>query len=218
MKPLLIAFFIMISLNLDAQRTNKHTPVLQKGVYISFNPHSLLEAEQGAVGVGVGYRVTRRIEVWTELNYLFRGFFHPDDEFRNLHGFRSITSFKYFYNNKHGFFAGAELRVKKYSFDDKSSFENLQAGDSLFNFKYKPAHTLIGGGIFWGKRFKLGASGKFELEGNIGIGVKYRMIDRKNVPVGYTQIKYRAPDTRPNTDEEAAYPYFPATVRFIYHL
>ena len=218
MKQFLISFFLITSFNLFAQRTNKHTPVLQKGLYLSFNPHSLLEPEQGGVGIGAGYRFTRRIEVWTEFNYLFRAFFHPDNDFKNLHGFRSITSIKYFYNNKHGFFVGAEFRIKKYSFYDQSSFENLQAGDSLLNFNYKPTHTLFGGAAFWGKRMKLTANGKFEMEGNIGIGAKYRKIDRKNVPAGYTQIKYRAPDTRPNTDEEAAYPYFPAIVRFIYHL
>lgn len=218
MKQLLIACFLISSLNINAQKNHKYTPVFQKGLYISFNPHSLLEPEQGGVGLGVGYRFTKRIEVWTELNYLFRGFYRADNDFTNLHGFRSITSFKYFYNNKHGFFIGAEFRIKKYSFYDKSSFENLQAGDSLLNFNYKPTHTLIGAAAFWGKRFKLGANGKFEMEGNIGIGVKYRTIDRKNVPAGYTQIKYRAVDTRPNTDEEAAYPYFPAIVRFIYHL
>lgn len=219
MKQLLIAFFLITSFNLDAQKTNKHTPVLQRGFYLSFNPHSLLEPEQGAVGLGVGYRFNKRIEVWTEFNYLFRGLYHPDDEFKNLHGFRSITSFKYFYDNKHGFFVGAEFRIKKYSFNDKSNFENLQAGDSLLNFKYKPSHTLIGGAVFWGKRFKLGANGKFEMEGNIGIGVKERTIDQKNVPAGYTQIKYRAPDTFPDFFKgvESTIPYLPAIVRFIYH-
>ena len=79
---------------------------------------------------------------------------------------------------------------------------------------------LIGGGVFWGKRFKLTANGKFEMEGNIGIGVKQRMINRKNVPAGYIKMYERLPDAppMPDTDAEIAAPYFPAIVRFIYHL
>jgi hypothetical protein len=221
MKKIFLAFFLLISITGSAQKkSNRHTPVLQKGWYLSFNPHSLLEAEQGAVGLGVGYRVSNRIELWTELNYLYKGFFQDPEYFNNLNGFRSITSFKYYYNNKHGFFIGAEFRIKKYSFDDKNTFINSHTNDTLTNFSYKAGHTLIGGGVFWGKRFKLTANGKFELEGNIGVGVKQRIIDRKNVPAGYVVREYFYKDRIspiPDTDVEQTLPYFPAIVRFVYH-
>ena len=118
-------------------------------------------------------------------------------------------------------FIGAEFRIKNYSFDDKKTFVNMQTNDTLTNFMYRANHTLAGAAVFWGKRFKLTANGKFELEGNVGTGVKQRRISRKNVPAGYSKLKYRAVDSFSPFNEknvEEAYPYLPATVRFIYHL
>ena len=221
MKIIFLSFFLFISITSIAQKKNRHTPILQKGWYLTFNPHSLLEPEQGAVGLGIGYRLSNHIEIWTEMNYLYKGFFQDGiDYFKNLHGVRSITSFKYYYSNKHGFFVGAEFRLKNYSFDDRTDFINLQTNNRLNNYEYKASHTLIGGGVFWGKRFKLTANGKFEMEGNIGIGVKQRIINRKNVPAGYSKINYLQRDRIspiPDRDEEQTLPYFPAIVRFIYH-
>jgi len=221
MKKIFFIFFFLIPIASIAQKKNRHTPVLQKGWYLSFNPHSILEPEQGAVGLGVGYRLSDHIEVWTEINYLYRGFFQDPGNFVNLHGIRSITGFKYYYSNKHGFFVGVEFRIKNYSFDDKNTFVNLLTHDTITNYAYQPSHTLIGGGVFWGKRFKLTANGKFEMEGNIGLGVKQRIINRKNVPAGYSKIEYYYKDRIspiPDNDVEQTLPYFPAIVRFIYHL
>ena len=191
MKRIFLIPFLFISIKVTAQKkVSRHTPVITKGLYLSFNPHSIFEPEQGAVGLGVGYRISKRIEVWTELNYLYKGFFQNPGYFDNLKGFRSITSFKYYYYNKHGMFVGAEFRLKNYSFDDKNTFINMQTNDTLTNFQYKAIHTLAGGAIFWGKRFKLTGNGKFELEGNVGIGVKQRTIKRENVPSGYFKIEF----------------------------
>jgi Protein of unknown function (DUF3575) len=221
MKKIFLFSLLFTSVISNAQKkTNRHTPILQKGWYLSFNPHSLLEPEEGAVGLGVGYRLSDQIEIWTELNYLYKGFLNGPDFFNNMHGFRSSTSFKYYYSNKFGFFVGIELRIKKYSFDDKNTFINSQTHDTLINFSYRPDHTLIGGAVFWGKRFKLTANGKLELEGNIGIGVKQRNIDRKNVPAGYLVREYFYIDRIspiPDSDVEQTLPYFPAIFRFVYH-
>ncbi len=220
MKKILSCFLILITLHTSAQKQNKYTPVLQKGFYLSFNPHSIFEPEQGAVGLGVGYRINKRFEIWNEINYLYKGFFQDPDDFKNLKGFRNITSFKYFYNNKHGFFTGVEFRIKNYSFDDQTNFENIVAGDTITRFNYRSKHTLLGVGAFWGKRFKLSANGKFEMEGNIGVGIKQRMINRMNVPAGYTKIEYDQKDRIspiPDNDIVGTLIYFPAIVRFIYH-
>ena len=213
----------MVSTYSFAQKTYRHSPVLQKGIYLSFNPHSVLEPEQGAVGLGAGYRINKRFEIWNEINYLYKGFFQDPDKFKNLQGFRNITSLKYYYNNKHGFFVGIEFRIKKYSFDDKDNFINEQINDTLFNYPYRPSHTLIGGAVFWGKRFKLTANGKFEMEGNIGVGIKQRIIYRQRLPEGYIQYvnPYFIPKDGPilpDRDVEQSLPYFPAIFRFIYHL
>lgn len=221
MKKVFSVFFLLISIGSFAQKAYRHTPVLQKGWYISLNPHSFLEPEHGAVGLGIGCRISKRVELWTELNYLYRGFAWEGDGPRRLQGVRNITSLKYYYNNKHGFFVGAEFRVKNYSFTDENTFINKQTNDTLSGLQYTAAHTLIGGGIFWGKRFKLTANGKFELEGNLGIGVKQRIIKRKGTPEGYSVIEYfnvHRINPVPDNDIEQALPYFPAIVRFIYHL
>jgi hypothetical protein len=223
MKKLILVLFILTNVNAFAQKkTNRHSPIVQKGVFISFNPHSILEPQQGAVGLGVGYRITNSFEVWTEGSYLYKGLGTSTFNFNNLKGFRSITSAKYFYNNRHGFFVGAEFRVKQYSFDDFTDFIN-NAGNRLNNFNYSAKHTLIGGGIFWGKRFKVSPDGKFELEGNIGIGIKARTIQRNNVPVGYYKEDFfgrRSDIFNPiiDTDINQTIPYVPGIVRFIYHL
>jgi hypothetical protein len=218
MKKLLAALLLFTSIHATAQRKNRHTPIITEGVYLSFNPHALLEPEQGAVGLGIGYRFNKRIEAWVEGSYLYPGIVTESD-FTGLKGFRAIASGKYFYQNKYGFFVGAEFRLKKYSFEDQATFTNVQTGTTLTNYSYKAEHTLIGGGVFWGKRFKITGDGKFELEGNIGIGVKHRIIRNKNVPDGYSREIYRAADVF-FADRDAAgdMPYLPATVRFIYHL
>jgi hypothetical protein len=220
MKKIILISFLSISIKATAQKKEStHTPIIQKGFYLSFNPHSILEPEQGAVGVGVGYRISKRIEVWTELNYLYKGFFQDPGDFDNLKGFRSITSFKYYYYNKHGMFAGAEFRIKNYSFSDKNTFVNMQTNDTLVNFQHKASHTVSGGAVFWGKRLKLTANGKFELEGNVGIGIKQRRISRKNIPAGYTKMEpfNNAFRLRDNNKEDAT-PYIMGIVRIIYHL
>jgi hypothetical protein len=222
MKKIFLFFLLSIFIKATAQKKmSRHTPIIQKGFYLSFNPHSIFEPEQGAVGLGVGYRVSERIELWTEVNYLYKGIFQDRGDFDKLKGFRSITSFKYYYYNKHGMFVGAEFRIKNYSFRDKNTFVNDQTSDTLVNFLYTATHTLTGGAVFWGKRFKLTANGKFEMEVNVGIGVKQRRIQRKDLPAGYSKLDYRAVDSFSpfsGNDVEAAYPYLPATFRFVYHL
>jgi len=221
LKPLFSAIFILSTLALVAQRTNRHTPVIQKGIYLALNPYSVLEPEQGAAGLGIGYRFNRRLEVFTEMNFLYRGFFMEDEEYWKLKGFRFIISGKYFYQNKYGFFLGAEFRWKRYAFNDANAFVHPTLMDTLSNYRYRPGHNLLGGAVFWGKRFKLTPNGKWELEGQVGIGAKYRQISRNGVPAGYEKIEYFPKDRIspiPDRDLDQALPYFPATFRVLYHL
>ncbi len=221
MKTTFTVFIVLFALAAFSQRTNRHTPVIKKGVYLSLNPYSILEPEQGAAGLGIGYRFNKRVEFFTEMDCLYRGFFMEDENFWKLKGFRLIISGKYFYQNKYGFFAGAEFRWKQYSFTDVNTFVRSNIPDTLTDFRYQPRHELYGGGIFWGKRFKLTPNGKWELEGHIGIGVKYRHILRNGVPAGYQKIEYLGRDriiVLPDRDVDQALPYVPATFRILYHL
>ena len=220
MRRYLVVCCLLLCLQSIAQKKHRYPPVITNGWYISFNPNSILELEEGGVGFGAGYRFNKKFEVWTEINYLYKGFLKNNDDFGNLSGFRSISSFKYFYKNKHGYFVGIDIRLKHYSFSAKDNFESLQLADTIVDYSYKASHTLLGAGIIWGKHLKLTANGKFEMEGNVGIGVKQRFIRRENIPAGYSKINYRRPDgpPLPDTDIEESMPYFPAVIRFIYHL
>jgi hypothetical protein len=218
MRTLLLACLLFSCIAASAQRKNRHTPVITKGVYLSLNPYSVIEPQQGAVGLGIGYRFNKRIELHLQTEYLYRGVLA--DNLHDLHGFRAILSGKYFYQNKYGFFVGAELRLKQYTFVDNTTIVNEQLRDTITNFQYHPQHTLIGVAVFWGKRFKLTPNGKFELEGHIGAGGKYRRIERKGFPAGYVKQEeiFRQEFLIPNIDREIGLPYITGGIKLILHL
>jgi hypothetical protein len=219
MYKILTLILLFISVNITAQKTYRHSPVIQKGFYLTFNPHSIFEPEQGAIGMGIGNRISRKFEIWTEFNYLYKGFFYDGDDFKNLKGIRNITQFRYYYSTKHGFFVGAEFRLKHFSYNDRNNFVNRQTNDTLSGLYHTTSQTLVGGALLWGKRFKLTGNGKFEMEANLGIGAKNRTIKQRNVLQGYEITD--VPESKNmflDHDTEEALPYFPITIRFIYHL
>ncbi|HMK02997.1 MAG TPA: hypothetical protein VK489_02350 [Ferruginibacter sp.] len=59
----------------------KHSPIVQKGWYLSFNPFSIAEPGQGGVGIGVENRISKHFEARTELNYLYHGKLSPNAKF-----------------------------------------------------------------------------------------------------------------------------------------
>ena len=198
-------------------------PLIDKGFYLSFNPEAALEVQQGALGLGAGYRLFARLEIWAEASYLYRGIGSVNDNFKNLQGFKGIVSAKYFYKNKHKFFFGLEFRYKQYTYDDKTNFENKLTIDTILKYPYKLQNILLGGGIFFGKRFKISKNGKFEIEALAGTGLKYRFVNYKNVPAGYSKIPYTFergpirlfPVDYPYTEQWV--PYFPVAIRIVYH-
>ena len=215
----------LLMIQRDSVIPDKHhfLPIIDKGFYVSFNPEAAFELQQGAVGVGAGFRLFARLEVWAEASYLYRGIGSENDNFKNLQGFKGIMSAKYFYKNKHKFFFGLEFRYKQYLYDDKANFENKLTIDTLSKYAYKLQNTLLGGGVFFGKRFKLSKNGKFEIEALAGSGLKYRFVNYKNVPSGYSKIPYtfeRGPIHLFPVDysyREQWVPYFPIALRFVYH-
>lgn len=223
MRKCILLFLLLVSIaSLAQQKKRRYSPIVQKGFFLTLNPYSPFEMSQGAVGLGAGYRFSERVELWTQFDYLYKGFFYDGDDFSGLKGFRSITSFRYYYNNKHGFFVGAEFRFKRYSYRSETDIANPQRGDTITNYRYEAVQSLPGGALFWGKRFKLTPNGKFELEVSIGLGVKNRIIDRRGLPAGYSKLDYepgyRRVSPLPDHDEEGLLPYLPAGVRLILHL
>lgn len=193
------------------------------GLFLSFNPSALLEPLQGAVGLGIGYRVSQRVELWTEGYYLYSGIFSKTESFENVHGFKAILNGKYFIKTRRPFFIGIEFRLKDYLYDDKRDFENKLLADTIRNYPFQLHNQLFGAGAFIGKKFSLLRNGKFEMEGLVGIGLKYRKLYFRNVPAGYTRIDYKLRDHFQIFPENYFYteqwlPYIPAAIRFIYHL
>ena len=209
----------------DSIIPNRHNfiPALQKGVYVSFNPAGMFEVQQGAAGLGLGYRITKNLEFWAEGSYLYRGIGTEGENFRNLRGFKGIVSGRYYYKNKHQFFFGVEIRYKNYTYTDKADFENKSTIDTLFKLQYKLQNTLYGGAALFGKKIKLSRSGKFEIEAIAGLGLKYRFVNYHNVTQGYTiilnQPRYDGINIVPVNYQytEQWLPYIPATIRLLYH-
>lgn len=198
-------------------------PTVQQGVYLSFNPAAMLEVQQGAVGLGLGYRVSKSLEFWAEGSYLYRGIGTEGENFKKLQGFKSILSGRYYYKNKYHFFFGAEIRYKNYTYTDKSDFENKSTIDTLFKLQYKLQNTLYGGAALFGKKIKLSGNGQFEIEAIAGLGLKYRLVNYHNVTQGYTKIldqpRYDGINIKPINYQytEQWLPYIPATIRLVYH-
>lgn len=197
-------------------------PLTQRGLYVSFNPLSIIEVQQGAVGLGIGYRISERVEIFTEASYLYTGFVTSGDNFKNLQGFRAVINGKYFFKTRRPFFIGVEFRFKKYKYDDEADFENVQTADTLFKKPFQLQNSLSGAAVFIGKKFRLSKNGKFEIEGLAGVGLKYRSLQFQALPVGYSKIDYQLqrhfqlyPSNYFYTQQWL--PYLPAAIRFIYH-
>ena len=132
-------------------------------------------------------------------------------------------SAKYFYKNKNKFFFGLEFRYKNYTYTESEDFENKLTADTLLNYSYKLENTLLGGAVFFGRRFKISGNGKFEIEAIGGIGAKYRSLIYNDVPAGYKRIEYEI--TRGSFQlyplnyfyNEQWLPYFPIALKLVYH-
>lgn len=151
------------------------------GLFI--NTFSLLEPQQAAIGAGINYKIAWRWDVSAEINYLFDGFCQGCDDYQS-NGFRSIFTLKRF--SKNGiFFYGLDSRIKYFSFQDKQSFVNNLTQDTLHNFSHHASNTLFGIAGIVGFRLPISKNKKWAFEINTGYGIKYRSVNRKNIPDGY---------------------------------
>lgn len=205
------------------QDNKKKQPPGYKGavgnIAVFMNTLSVLELQQGAIGAGVNYKLHPRWDLSLELNYLFEGFAQDWDDYESR-GYRAILHLKRF--SKSGlFFYGLDTRIKHFSFVDEQNFFNKTTNDTLSRFQHDASNTLFGVAGIVGLRLPISKNKKWAFEINTGIGTKYRMIKRENIPGGYKYLRPTEQPRHPNVSSQQDVDgwnngYFPSAIRIMY--
>lgn len=194
----------------------------QKGFYIAASPLAILEP-QAAYGLAVGYTVNENFDVSTEYARLSKPTWTDEGQYVNLKGMRSITTFRFttatdeWRRTKN--FVAAELRYKKFSFDDTQDFTNTTTHATLKDYQFRNTTQIYGLAAIIGKQRDLCESGKLVLEVSAGIGLRYTKVNRDNTPAN----SYIVPvDTglgeMPNYRNDQTSLYFPLSLKLIVRL
>lgn len=175
-------FILLLGVLLIYKTASSQQPA---GVYLSVNPLAILEP-QATYGLGLGYRFDQNMEIFTEYSILKPGLFTGEGKFTNIKGYRSITQFKYTISSneytKSKTFIGMEYRLRKYTYEDQANFTNKSTGATIKEYNFINTTTAHGFGGFIGKQWDLGEESRWCLEAFIGLGLRYKMIDRNSVP------------------------------------
>jgi hypothetical protein len=179
---------------------------------LTFNALGMLEPEE-AFGAGIGYRASKKIEIWSETSLLKNVIYrHP----YQLTGIRQVLQVKR--SLPRNFFLAAELRYKYYSFRDSTDFFDPVTHDTLSHYGYLSRHLFVGAAVQWGRRYFISKDGKFQLELTIGFGLKDKIFDKVGVPGGYGYLG-RSEDLNLERDVieyRGVIPYLPCSIRFVY--
>jgi len=181
----------------------------------SFNPFGLLE---GAFGIGIGYRLDKYSELWSETS-LLRG--RPYAGADPMTGFRQTIQYKRWlpFGPDENFFLAFEARYKQYSYRDTNDFANPVIPDTLRNLHFLSDHYIFGVALQAGHRVQVLKSDRLAIEAILGIGYKYKIIDRRGPPAGWVyQDMGRSVDLNPRDliEQAGSTIYFPGSVRLIY--
>lgn len=164
-------------------------PQPQSRWIVSFNPLGLIEPP-AAIGLGMGYRLSRKVELWSETSFLTNGSLGTEGP---LTGIRQILQGKYFPDRNGNFFVAAEARYKSYQYRDKLNFYNPDTHDTLFNFSNFSRHYFWGIGAQVGWRTRLSGNGRLQLELTTGLGFRIGRVVRQDVPHGYSYKEFYPP-------------------------
>ena len=219
MKKLLLLSCLLISITCIAQKQKRAYKGSDRKFAAFTNMLSLLEPQQAAVGAGINYTINRKWHVSLELNYLFDGFVQSADDY-NSTGYRVIATVKRF-TRTGVFFYGADARIKYFSYIDRQNFINTATSDTLFNVSHNASTTMTGGAGIVGIRLPISKNKRWAIEINTGVGVKYRNVERKNIPAGYAYYqdkskKSRHPNIADGQDIDGVGPYLPSALRIMF--
>ena len=220
MKTLLLIAGLSISFSIFAQKKDRHSfrgPDKKFALFI--NTLSPLEPQQGAIGAGINYKIVRRWDVSLELNYLFEGFAQSADDYSSK-GFRTIITGKHF-SRSGVFFYGIDARVKKFWYEDRGNFINTSTNDTIYLLRHDANTTMIGGAGIVGLRLPISKNKRWAVEINTGVGIKYRDVQRKDIPAGYSYYHNIKDDSRHlnitnGQDIDGVSPYLPSAIRIMY--
>ena len=185
---------------------------------LTFNPFGLLEYP-GAIGLGIGYRINKNVELWSETSYLFKGIVMKKD---TISGVRQIFQLRYYLNDKPNYFIGVEARYKSVNHWEQTDFYNAATQDTLMSFYNRAHHYFFGMALLIGARTTVGASKRFQIEATIGLGWKSDCTTYKGIPPGYREHRFHAlaiddPFAQPIPGDYSG-PYLPCTFRLVYLL
>lgn len=184
---------------------------------IGVNPFSPAES-MSSIGPCISYRFSSRLELWIEASYIFHNLYKIND-WQNLKGYRFIFQPRYYIGSKRGFFITPEFRLKHYTYNTSAQLINDNTNDTLDNYYHKASQYLYGGAVVIGKQFNLSKQKNLFLEATVGLGGKYRTIQRRNIPDGYSyKITTGGFGLAPHYEwDKDGTPYFPLGLRFVWH-
>jgi hypothetical protein len=115
---------------------------------VSFNPLAIFEMP-GALGAGIGYRLKSNMQIYSE-TYLVRGGI-PGPVWVHS-GFRQLFQFKRFLDPH--YFLAAEVRYKRFSYQDTSDFYNAATHQTLTDQHFLSLHHFFGAALQGGYRLR----------------------------------------------------------------
>ena len=174
------ALFIMMIAAVSFTSAQKNKP----SVYAGIDVVSLAEPEMG-VGLPVSVRFTPRFGFLAEPTYIFHNSYMHSD-WQNMKGYRLLLQPRYYYKTYDNKYVAAELRIKHLSFNNRMSFINTKANDTLSGYSTSQSQNIISFSVLIGNEWTISKNKRLWLNLNAGLGYKKRMVDYKNVPDGYS--------------------------------
>lgn len=180
---------------------------------LTYNPMGLLEPP-AAIGLGIGYRPFKEVELWSETSFLTNGFYHTQGP---LTGIRQICQLRFFpYGTS--FFVAGELRYKSYQFRSREEFYDSLTHDTLHQFSNFARHYFFGMAVQLGWRVNATRNGRFQLEATFGLGFRKGYVKREGVPAGYLYMNNKIDFNFSGPNGEVPPIYFPGSLRLVWLL
>jgi hypothetical protein len=189
-----------------------HKPPVPTARWIlSFNSFGIMEPP-AAIGLGIGFRPFREIELWSETSFLFNGFYRTDGP---LTGIRQICQLKFFPYEGSGLFVAGELRYKSFQYRNRNTFIDSVARDTLNNLSNFQRHYFYGMAMQIGWRGSLTEDSRWQLEVSCGFGIRKGYVRREGVPAGYSYLNNKIDFNFSGPNGEVPPLYLPGSLRVI---
>lgn len=205
---------VILCTSINAQQKN--------GLYFSVNPLAILEV-QASYGGAVGYRFNENWEVSAEYSQLKPSLWMGEGKYTNIQGFKTTYAVKYSIDineyTKSRTFVGAEFRYKQFSYDDVADFTDMASGKTIKDYNFKNNTSVKGFAGLIGKQWDLGENSRWALELTAGIGLRFKNIQRDNIPANtFIVPKDAGFGETPNYKDNQTSVYFPIGLRIMVRL